>query len=192
MARDESRDDDRRDVRRSTTRLDIPRETRRSLVRRPHYDPDTFGNFAETFARFMGTAKFLAYMTVFVVIWLTINLVGIFSLQWDPYPFILLNLFFSTQASYAAPLILLAQNRQEARDRVIAEQDREASGRAHADMQYLAREVAALRMAVGEVATRDYLRSELRALLTDLDERSQMDASDYGIENVSSPRSLGS
>jgi uncharacterized membrane protein len=103
----------------------------------------------------------------------------------------LLNLFFSTQASYAAPLILLAQNRQEARDRVIAEQDREASGRAHADMQYLAREVAALRMAVGEVATRDYLRSELRALLADLDDRSHTEASDYGIENVSSPRSLG-
>jgi uncharacterized membrane protein len=191
MAREESHDDDRRDVRRSKARLDIPRDTRRSLVRRPHYDPDTFGNFAETFARFMGTARFLAYMSVFVVIWLALNLIGIFGLKWDPYPFILLNLFFSTQASYAAPLILLAQNRQEARDRVIAEQDREASGRAHADMQYLAREVAALRMAVGEVATRDYLRSELRALLADLDDRSQAEGSDYGIENVSSPRSLG-
>jgi uncharacterized membrane protein len=192
MARDDSRDDDRRDPRRSKSRLDIPRETRRSLVRRPHYDPDTFGNFAETFARFMGTARFLAYMTVFVVVWLTLNLVAIFGWQWDPYPFILLNLFFSTQASYAAPLILLAQNRQEARDRVIAEQDREASGRAHADMQYLAREVASLRMAVGEVATRDYLRSELRALLADLEDRSPAEGSGYGIENASSPRNLGS
>jgi uncharacterized membrane protein len=123
-------------------------------------------------------------------VWITINLVGIYGLQWDPYPFILLNLFFSTQASYAAPLILLAQNRQEARDRVVAEQDRDASGRAHADMQYLAREVAALRMAVGEVATRDYLRSELRALLADLDGRSSGDGSDYGIENTPSPRNL--
>ncbi len=191
MAREDSRDEDRRDPRRSKARLDIPRDTRRSLVRRPQYDPDTFGNFAETFARFMGTAKFLAYMSVFVVVWLAINLVGIFGLQWDPYPFILLNLFFSTQASYAAPLILLAQNRQEARDRVIAEQDREATGRAHADMQYLAREVASLRMAVGEVATRDYLRSELRALLADLDGRSQSEGSDYAIETAPAPRNLG-
>jgi uncharacterized membrane protein len=191
MAREDGRDDDRRDPRRSKTRLDIPRDTRRSLVRRPQYDPDTFGNFAETFARFMGTAKFLAYMSVFVVVWLALNLVGIFGLQWDPYPFILLNLFFSTQASYAAPLILLAQNRQEARDRVIAEQDREATGQAHADMQFLAREMASLRMAVGEVATRDYLRSELRALLADLDDRSQPEASDYPIESPREPRNLG-
>jgi uncharacterized membrane protein len=193
MARDDGRDDDRRDHRKvkSPPRLDIPRDTRRSLVRRPQYDPDMFGNFAETFARFMGTAKFLAYMTVFVIVWITLNVVAIFGLEWDPYPFILLNLFFSTQASYAAPLILLAQNRQEARDRVVAEQDREATGRAHADMQYLAREVASLRMAVGEVATRDYLRSELRALLADLDDRSTGDGSDYGIENTPSPRNLG-
>ncbi len=77
----------------------------------------------------------------------------------------------SLQASYAAPLILLAQNRQENRDKVIAEQDRQANARAHADMEFLAREVASLRMAVGEVATRDFLRSELRSLLGELDER---------------------
>jgi uncharacterized membrane protein len=93
------------------------------------------------------------------------------GLRWDAYPFIFLTLILSLQASYAAPLILLAQNRQEQRDRVIAEQDRQANARAHADMEFLAREVAALRMAVGEVATRDYLRSELRSLLVELEER---------------------
>jgi uncharacterized membrane protein len=130
-----------------------------------------FGIFAERFARFMGTARFLIYMTVFVIVWVSLNLVGLYGLDWDPYPFILLNLFFSTQASYAAPLILLAQNRQEDRDRVITEQDRQANARAHADMEFLAREVASLRMALGEVATRDFLRSELRGLLEELDRR---------------------
>jgi uncharacterized membrane protein len=144
----------------------------------PNYDPEMFGRFAETFARFMGTARFLAGMTVFVIIWVTINIVGL-GLRWDPYPFILLNLFFSTQASYAAPLILLAQNRQEARDRVISERDRDANLRAHADMEFLAREVASLRMAVGEVATRDFVRAELRTLLAELDEKDRSDRDHY-------------
>ncbi len=156
-------------------RLDVPQEIRRPLFRRPQVDPDSFGNFAENFARFMGTARFIVYMTVFVIVWVTLNLVGIYGVKWDPYPFILLNLFFSTQASYAAPLILLAQNRQEDRDRVIAEQDRTANTRAHADMEFLAREMASLRLALGEVATRDYVRSELRALLVELDERQRED-----------------
>jgi uncharacterized membrane protein len=129
------------------------------------------GVFAENFARFMGTAQFLIYMTAFVGIWVAWNSLAPEDLRWDDYPFIFLTLMLSLQASYAAPLILLAQNRQEARDRVIAEQDRQADARAHADMEFLAREVASLRMAVGEVATRDFLRSELRALLDDLDER---------------------
>jgi uncharacterized membrane protein len=154
---------------RRTQRLDTPRSGRRSLVRRPRYNADAFGVFAERFARFMGTSTFLLYMTLFVVIWVTWNAVALFGLGWDPYPFILLNLFFSTQASYAAPLILLAQNRQEDRDRVVATQDREAAARAHADMEFLTREVASLRMAVGEVATRDFVRSELRSLLAELD-----------------------
>ena len=181
MARDDVREDERLSGARTPfatsrpARLDVPRETRRQLVRRPAYDPDTFGNFAEKFARFMGTARFLVYMTVFVIVWITLNLVTIWGLEWDPYPFILLNLFFSTQATYAAPMILLAQNRQEARDRVVTEQYREANVRAHADMEYLAREVASLRMAVGEVATRDFMRSELRSLLADLDERARAD-----------------
>jgi uncharacterized membrane protein len=152
------------------TRLDTPRETRRQLMRRPAYDSDTFGTFAEQFARFMGTAGFLIYMTLFVAFWILWNALAPSDWKYDEYPFIFLTLILSLQASYAAPLILLAQNRQEARDRVIAEQDRQADARAHADMEFLAREVASLRMAVGEVATRDFLRSELRSLLSELEE----------------------
>ncbi len=154
-------------------RLDTPAEVRRPLVRRPSYDADTFGVFAEQFARFMGTAKFLLWMTMFVVAWICWNVLAPTDLRFDEFPFIFLTLMLSLQASYAAPLILLAQNRQEARDRVIAEQDRQADSRAHADMEFLAREVASLRMAVGEVATRDFLRSELRSLLGELEERSE-------------------
>ncbi|GAA2110492.1 DUF1003 domain-containing protein [Microlunatus panaciterrae] len=136
-------------------------------------DRDAFGKFAEGFARFMGTARFLAYMTAFVIVWITCNVVGVFGLKWDPYPFILLNLFFSTQASYAAPLILLAQNRQEARDRVSLDADRAQAAQSRADMDFLAREIASLRMSVGDLATRDYIRSELRqelrAILADLE-----------------------
>jgi uncharacterized membrane protein len=130
--------------------------------------PDAFGRFAEKFARYMGTARFLLWMTAFVIIWVVFNLT---PWRFDAYPFIFLTLMLSLQASYAAPLILLAQNRQEDRDRVIADQDRRVSAQAQADMEFLAREVASLRMALGEVATRDYLRSELRALLQELDER---------------------
>jgi uncharacterized membrane protein len=154
-------------------RLDTPLSTRRRLVRVPTYSPDSFGSFAEQFARFMGTATFLLYMTGVVLIWVVWNAAAPEETQWDAYPFIFLTLMLSLQASYAAPLILLAQNRQETRDKVIAEQDRQANARAHADMEFLAREVASLRMAVGEVATRDFLRSELRSLLSDLDERAQ-------------------
>lgn len=144
-------------------RLDRPRE--RSRIRVPTMDAESFGAFAERFARFMGTAKFIVYMTVFVVVWVVINLIGVFGLAWDPYPFILLNLFFSTQASYAAPLILLAQNRQDNRDRVQIEADRRRAEAAKADTEFLAREIAALRIAVGEVATRDFLRSELHRIV---------------------------
>jgi uncharacterized membrane protein len=152
-------------------RLDVPKETRRSLIPRREVDSDRFGRFAEKFARFMGTARFLIYMTTFVLIWLLWNGLTPGPLPFDAYPFIFLTLILSLQASYAAPLILLAQNRQEDRDRVISEQDRQANTRAHADMEFLAREMASLRMALGEVATRDYVRSELRSLLSDLEER---------------------
>ncbi len=159
------------DARRTRDRLDTPREERRQFVKKPSFNRDAFGVFAEQFARFMGTATFLIYMTLFVLVWVGWNLLAPDDWRWDNYPFIFLTLMLSLQASYAAPLILLAQNRQEARDRVIAEQDRQADARAHADMEFLAREVASLRMSVGEVATRDFLRSELRTLLADLDER---------------------
>jgi uncharacterized membrane protein len=157
------------------SRLDQPRETGPKLFRRPAYDPDAFGSFAENFARFMGTARFLLYMTAFVVIWLVWNALTPAAWRFDAYPYIFLTLMLSLQASYAAPLILLAQNRQEDRDRVITEQDRQANSRAHADMEFLAREMASLRMAIGEVATRDYVRSELRSLLSELEERRRED-----------------
>lgn len=156
------------------SRLDQPRDARPRLFRRPSYDPEVFGSFAETFARFMGTARFLAYMTAFVAIWLAWNASVPEAWTFDAYPYIFLTLMLSLQASYAAPLILLAQNRQEDRDRVITSQDRQANARAHADMEFLAREMASLRMAIGEVATRDYVRSELRSLLNELEDRGQL------------------
>jgi len=159
-------------------RLDTPRDTRRSLMPRPNYDADAFGIFAEQFARFMGTAKFLIYMTLFVIVWMVWNTLAPRELRYDEFPFIFLTLMLSLQASYAAPLILLAQNRQEIRDKVIGEQDRQANARAHADMEFLAREVASLRMSVGEVATRDFLRSELRGLLGDIEELARGDEDD--------------
>jgi uncharacterized membrane protein len=154
-------------------RLDTPREQRRTLIRTPTYDRDAFGVFAEQFARFMGTARFLMWMTVVVIGWIGWNTLAPGHLRFDHYPFIFLTLILSLQASYAAPLILLAQNRQESRDKVVAEQDRQANARGHADMEFLAREVASLRMAVGEVATRDFLRSELRTLRDEIVEDDQ-------------------
>ena len=152
-------------------RLDLPRDTRRQLMPRPTLTPDAFGRFAEKFARYMGTARFLLWMTGVVVVWVAWNALAPHDLRFDKFPFIFLTLALSLQASYAAPLILLAQNRQEDRDRVIATQDRQVAAQARADMEFLAREIASLRMTLGEVATRDYLRSELRSLLAELDER---------------------
>ncbi|UUZ58131.1 DUF1003 domain-containing protein [Nocardioides sp. B-3] len=164
---------------RTRARLDTPRETRRPpLMRRPNYDADAFGSFAEQFARFMGTAKFLMWMTLFVIVWMAWNTLAPSEWRYDEFPFIFLTLMLSLQASYAAPLILLAQNRQELRDKVVAEQDRRANARAHADMEFPAREVASLRMSVGEVATRDFLRSELKGLYADLEELARSDEDD--------------
>ena len=151
----------------ATDRLDQPKPVRRSLV--PSYDAEAFGRLSERIARFLGTGRFLVYMTVTILFWIGWNILGPSSLRFDEYPFIFLTLMLSLQASYAAPLILLAQNRQESRDRVQYERDRDVDDRTRADMEYLAREVASLRMAIGEVATRDFLRSELRALLMELD-----------------------
>ncbi len=148
----------------SRRRLDQPRRPRRLTL---DVDPEAFGRFSERLARFMGTGKFLFWQSLFVVIWITLNLSAA-SLRWDPYPFILLNLAFSTQAAYAAPLILLAQNRQDDRDRITLEEDRSRAAQTKADTEFLTRELAALRLAVGEIATRDYLRSELDRLRQEL------------------------
>ena len=146
-------------------RLDQPRSGSRFSL---EIDPETFGRFSESLARFLGTGTFLFWQTLLVIIWITLNLVAI-NLQWDPYPFILLNLAFSTQAAYAAPLILLAQNRQDDRDRIALEEDRARAAQTKADTEFLARELAALRVAIGEVATRDYLRGEIERLRDDLE-----------------------
>ncbi|MFG2090642.1 MULTISPECIES: DUF1003 domain-containing protein [unclassified Spirillospora] len=156
-------------TRQMTARLDQPREIRRTLVPRPHYDPESFGRLSERIARFLGTARFLVYLTVFITVWVAWNLLAPSFLRFDPYPFIFLTLILSVQASYAAPLILLAQNRQDDRDRVQYEQDRARNERTIADTEYLTREIAGLRVAVSEVVTRDFLRSELQQMMRELD-----------------------
>ncbi|MFJ8042934.1 DUF1003 domain-containing protein [Kitasatospora sp. NPDC096147] len=152
-------------------RLDQPRTGRPGLFSLPAYDPEAFGKLSERIARFLGTGRFIVWMTVVIIAWVVWNTVGPQSWRFDDYPFIFLTLMLSLQASYAAPLILLAQNRQDDRDRVNMEQDRARSDRNIADTEYLTREVAALRHGLGEVATRDFVRSELQALLKELDER---------------------
>ncbi|HEY9314209.1 DUF1003 domain-containing protein [Williamsia sp.] len=152
---------------RSARRLDTPGQRRRWNL---NLDSDVVGVYSERVARFLGTGRYLAIQTIFVIIWIFLNL-AVVALQWDPYPFILLNLAFSTQAAYAAPLILLAQNRQENRDKVSLEEDRMRAEQTKADTEFLARELAAVRLAVGDTVTRDYLRRELDDLLTELSER---------------------
>ena len=157
MARDERRG----------PRLDQPMD--RGISLRPSVDPERVGRLSERIARFLGSWRFIGYMTAFIVFWILLN-IG----PWrhpDPFPFIFLTLLLSLQASYAAPLILLAQNRQADRDRVQYQEDRGRTDRLIADTEFVMREIASLRIALGEVATRDYLRSELRDLLDDLDER---------------------
>jgi uncharacterized membrane protein len=143
------------------SRLYTPRISR---LPAPRLDADAVGNFTESIARFFGTGSYLLIQTLAVIVWILLNILAV-GLRWDPYPFILLNLAFSTQAAYAAPLILLAQNRQENRDRVTLEQDRRRAEETKADTEYLARELAALRLAIGDVAkTRESLRRELEDL----------------------------
>ena len=146
------------------TDLDTPTGARRKKLF--SFDGDAIGVGAERVARFLGTSSYLLWQTVFVIIWILLNIGGMWW-NWDPYPFILLNLAFSTQAAYAAPLILLAQNRQDDRDRVSLNEDRRRTAETKADTEFLARELAGLRIAVGENVTRDYLRHELDDL-TDL------------------------
>ncbi len=146
--------------------LEFPTLSRRSL--RPSYDAERFGEIAEKFARFIGTARFLVYMTFVVITWVLWNLIMPPSLRFDEYPFIFLTLMLSLQASYAAPLILLAQNRQADRDRVQFQEDRLRDERTQADAEYLTREIAALRAQVNQVATRDFVRGEVAELLEEL------------------------
>ncbi|MBV8691449.1 MAG: DUF1003 domain-containing protein [Actinobacteria bacterium] len=136
-----------------------------------HYDPDAFGRFSESIARFFGTARFLVVQTILVVAWIALNSIA-FIHHWDPYPFILLNLAFSTQAAYAAPLILLAQNRQAERDREQTERDRAVTARTVADTEYLARELASIRLALADVVTNEDLNDAIDRLSSLIQPRS--------------------
>jgi uncharacterized membrane protein len=137
--------------------LSVPRG---APVRGSLYDSDAFGRFSEGLARFLGTGRFLVAQTVLVGIWIVLNSAALVH-HWDPYPFILLNLAFSTQAAYAAPLILLAQNRQDERDRANIDRDREVAARTQADTEYLARELAAVRLVLADVVTHQDLEESL-------------------------------
>jgi uncharacterized membrane protein len=140
--------------------LSVPRGSPQMGAR---YDADAFGRFAEALARFLGTGRFIVGQTVLVLGWIVLNTIGLIN-HWDPYPFILLNLAFSTQAAYAAPLILLAQNRQDDRDRANIERDREVAARTQADTEFLARELAAVRLALADVVTTQDLEDSLAKL----------------------------
>ncbi|MCW5953303.1 MAG: DUF1003 domain-containing protein [Propionibacteriaceae bacterium] len=150
-------------------RLDTPGR-RSGWVPRVRLGNDAFGDFAESAARYMGTGKFIVWMSVFIIGWILWNVFVGFP---DEFPFIFLTLLLSLQASYAAPLILLAQNRQADRDRVSLEHDREVAEQSRADMDFLAREIASLRLRMNDVATRDFIRSELKDLLADLEQRDE-------------------
>jgi uncharacterized membrane protein len=148
--------------------LSVPRG---APVRSSLYDADAFGRFSEGLARFLGTGKYLVGQTLFVILWVALNTLAIIH-HWDPYPYILLNLAFSTQAAYAAPLILLAQNRQDERDRANIERDRQVAARTQADTEYLARELASIRIALSDVVTNQDLAEHLERLeklITDRD-----------------------
>jgi len=143
------------------TELAVPRGLAPRMGSR--YDADEFGRMSEAIARFLGTGRFLAGQTIFVIAWIALNSIGLLY-RWDPYPFILLNLAFSTQAAYAAPLILLAQNRQDDRDRASVKRDREVAARTQSDTEFLARELAAVRLALEDVVTTADLSGRLREL----------------------------
>ena len=174
---------------RRNVRVDVPQEVRRQLIRRPSgMSGEAFGVLSEKFARFMGTPRFLIWMTVFVTLWLAWNTFAPEAAQFDPRAlnYTLLTLMLSLQASYAAPLILLAQNRQDDRDKVQMEQDRSRDERTQADTEFLTREVAALRLAMRDVATRDFVRSELRDVLEELREQDAV-AEDAADPSASGP-----
>jgi len=154
--------------------LTAPRAARRIGL---GYDAEAFGQFAESIARLLGTARFLVFQTGIVIVWIFLN-VAVVALQWDEYPFILLNLAFSTQAAYAAPLILLAQNRQEHRDRAQTERAREVAERTQADTEFLAREIASVRLMLADVVTGEELRDQLAELTETLQRLTAVVATD--------------
>jgi uncharacterized membrane protein len=157
-------------TRKSGTDLTTPRQ---GLGLGLNYDPEAFGRFAEGIARYFGTARFLVIQSLIVALWILAN-IALVTLRWDPYPFILLNLAFSTQAAYAAPLILLAQNRQEIRARGQTEDDRKVAERTQADAEFLAREIAGVRVLLSDVVTTETLREqldELHELMTEIKAR---------------------
>lgn len=154
-----------REIRRS--RLDQPKGPRRTVVRSP-YDPETFGKLSDRISRFIGSWRFIFYMVAFVVAWMLWNIWAPSDLQFDPWPFIGLTLMLSLQASFAAPLILMSQNRQADRDRVQYWEDRAQIDRLIADDDFLTREVASLHLAVNDVATRDFIRDQLRDVVDEL------------------------
>lgn len=153
---------------RSDSQLSTPGTRKPKLFSSPN--PDAFGRMTEGFARYMGTPQFLMWMTIFCGVWLAWNSLAPEEMQFDPRSlnFTLLTLMLSLQASYAAPLLLLAQNRQDDRDRVVASEDRKRDQQNLEETQYLTREIASLRIALREVATRDFVRSELRDILEEL------------------------
>jgi uncharacterized membrane protein len=151
-----------------SNRLDLPRSKKRSF--RFGFNSEAFGVLSERFARFLGTANFLVYMSGFVISWVLWNSLAPANLRFDDYPFIFLTLILSLQASYAAPLILLAQNRQTDRDRIQFAEDRARDERNLADTEYITREIASLRTALNDVATRDFIRGEIRDLLGEIKE----------------------
>jgi uncharacterized membrane protein len=170
--------------------LDTPLSGRQRILPKFSPNPDAFGNATEGFARFMGTPTFLVYMTVFCVFWLAWNSFAPTEWQFDRMElgFTLLTLMLSLQASYAAPLLLLAQNRQDDRDRVSLQQDRQRAERNLSDTEYLTRELASLRIALREVATRDYVRAELRSLLEDIiDAQEELRESEASADGTESP-----
>jgi uncharacterized membrane protein len=166
-------------------RLDQPRDPR---LRMPRFDPENVGRWSEAIARFVGTARFLVYMTLVILLWLGWNTLGPPQWRFDPYTFTFLTLLLSLQASYAAPLILLAQNRQADRDRLALEEDRRRAAMQKAETEFLAREIAALRIAIGEVATRDFLRSELNRMAEEFSELNAADRALSASEREGTPK----
>ncbi len=146
-----------RPKKRPLRRHDFLNRPRGGLALGVHYDTEAFGRFSEAIARLLGTARYLVFQTIAVIVWVAFNVFSSGSWRFDEYPFILLTLALSLQASYAAPLILLAQNRQADRDRVQIEHDRHLNERTQAETEFLARELASVRLQLADAVTTEDL-----------------------------------